>query len=215
MLQILTQQNSLVNDFLAELRDKEIQKDRLRFRKNVERIGMVLAYEVSKHLPRKEAEVQTPLGNHPTTLIEEQPVLATVLRAGLALHQGFLNFFDQADSAYVSAYRKTTHNHEFEIVVEYLASPNLTGRTLILIDPMLATGRSMVLTYKALLSKGTPARVMVVGLIGSQQGVKYIQEHMPGVPIFIADVDSDLDTNYYIVPGLGDAGDLSYGEKLS
>ncbi|OYU95179.1 MAG: uracil phosphoribosyltransferase [Bacteroidetes bacterium B1(2017)] len=214
MLQILTQQSSIINDFLAELRDVSIQKDRARFRKNVERIGEIMAYEVSKYLDRTEVSVQTPLGQHASMLQKEQPVLATVLRAGLALHHGFLNYFDHADNAYVSAYRKHTNLHEFEIVVEYLATPSIEGRTLILIDPMLATGRSMFLTYKALLTKGKPSRVFVVSLIASEQGVEYIQKHMPNADIFIAAVDPSLDENSYIVPGLGDAGDLCFGEKL-
>lgn len=213
MLTILTQNSSIADDFLAELRDVTIQTDRMRFRKNVERIGEILAYEVSKHLPRVSKEVQTPLGTQQVQVLAEQPVLATVLRAGLAMHQGFLNYFNHADNAYVSAYRKHTVDNEFEIVVEYLASPTIHGRTLILIDPMLATGRSMFLTYKALLTKGKPERVFVVSLIGSEQGIAYIQQHMPQAHIFIGTVDAALDVHSYIVPGLGDAGDLSFGEK--
>ncbi len=214
MIHILTNKASIINDFLAELRDVEIQKDRARFRKNVERIGEILAYEVSKYLPRKLSPIQTPLGVSNMEVLSEQPILATVLRAGLALHQGFLNYFDHADNAYISAYRKHTNQHEFEIVVEYLATPSIAGRTLILIDPMLATGRSMFLAYKALLTKGKPDKVIVVSLIASEQGVSYIQQHMPEAEIFIAAVDPSLDENSYIVPGLGDAGDLSFGEKM-
>jgi len=214
MIHILTNKASIINDFLAELRDVEIQKDRAHFRKNVERIGEILAYEVSKYLPRKLSPIQTPLGVSNMEVLSEQPILATVLRAGLALHQGFLNYFDHADNAYISAYRKHTNQHEFEIVVEYLATPSLAGRTLILIDPMLATGRSMFLAYKALLTKGKPDKVIVVSLIASEQGVTYIQQHMPEAEIFIAAVDPSLDENSYIVPGLGDAGDLSFGEKM-
>lgn len=214
MIHILTNKASIINDFLAELRDVEIQKDRARFRKNVERIGEILAYEVSKYLPRKLSPIQTPLGVSNMEVLSEQPILATVLRAGLALHQGFLNYFDHADNAYISAYRKHTNQHEFEIVVEYLATPSLAGRTLILIDPMLATGRSMFLAYKSLLTKGKPDKVIVVSLIASEQGVSYIQQHMPEAEIFIAAVDPSLDENSYIVPGLGDAGDLSFGEKM-
>lgn len=214
MLHILTTENSILNDFLAELRNVDIQNDRARFRKNVERIGEILAYEISKQFPRKTQEITTPLGLHQSQIIAEQPVLATVLRAGLAMHKGFLNYFDHADSAYVSAYRKHTSTHEFEIVVEYLASPNLENRILILIDPMLATGQSMYLTYKALLTKGKPKEVIIASLIGSTQGVKYIQEKMPFAKIFIADVDNGLNIDSYIVPGLGDAGDLSFGDKL-
>ncbi|MCF8425370.1 MAG: uracil phosphoribosyltransferase [Bacteroidia bacterium] len=214
MLEILTQNPSLVNDFLTEIRDVNIQKDRARFRKNVERIGEILAYEVSKHLPRSQQTTNTPLGEKSGELMSSQPVLATFLRAGLAMHQGFLNYFNHADNAYVSAYRKHTNQHEFEIVVEYLASPSLEGKTLILIDPMLATGRSMFLAYKALLTKGKPAHVFVVSLIASEQGINFIQQHMPEAHIFTADVDPHLDINSYIVPGLGDAGDLAFGEKL-
>jgi uracil phosphoribosyltransferase len=214
MLEILTQNPSLVTDFLAEIRDHNIQKDRARFRKNVERIGEILAYEVSKHLPRNQHTTTTPLGEKSSELLSSQPVLATVLRAGLAMHQGFLNYFNYADNAYVSAYRKHTSKHEFEIVVEYLASPSLEGKTLILIDPMLATGRSMFLAYKALLTKGKPDQVFVVSLIASEQGISYIQQHMPEAHIFTADIDPHLDINSYIVPGLGDAGDLAFGEKL-
>ena len=213
MVQILTEQASVIDDYLAELRDVTVQTDRARFRNNVIKIGEILAYEVSKHLPRKQLEVQTPLGKHICKVQSQTPVLANVLRAGLTLHQGFLNYFDKADNAFVSAYRKHTNLHEFEIVVEYLASPDLTDRILILIDPMLATGRSMFLAYKALLTKGKPASVFVVSLIASEQGVAYIKQHMPEAHIFIAAVDPSLDENCYIVPGLGDAGDLSYGEK--
>jgi uracil phosphoribosyltransferase len=214
MLTILSKQSSLVSDFLSEIRDVSVQQNRLRFRKNVERIGEILAYEISKDLARKEVEIQTPLGKHKAQVLLEQPVLATVLRAGLALHQGFLNYFDQSDCAYVSAYRKHTSAHEFEIVVEYLAAPDLQDKTLILIDPMLATGQSMYLTYKALLTKGKPKRLIIAGLIASEQGLAYLQKNLPDASIYVADIDAELDINSYIVPGLGDAGDLAYGEKL-
>lgn len=214
MLHVLAQDQSLINDFLAELRSVELQRDRARFRRNIERVGEILAYEISKHLLRKEIEVQSPLGIHHSFVLNQQPVLASILRAGLPLHQGLLNFFDKADNAYVSAYRKHTVNHEFEIVVEYLASPDLSGKTLILIDPMLATGRSVFLTYKALLTKGKPKEVFIASVIGSTAGVAYIQDHMPEAKIFIATVDPSLNKDSYIVPGLGDAGDLSFGNKL-
>ncbi len=214
MYKVLAHENSLVADFLAELRNINIQTDRARFRKNIERIGQICAYEISKHLPRNLVETNTPLGKHSGNLLAEQPVLATVLRAGLAMHKGFLDFFDHADNAYVSAYRKHTGLHDFEIVVEYMATPNLTDRILILIDPMLATGQSMHLTYKALLTKGKPKAVFIAGLIGSQTGVEYIQKFMPDAHLFIGDVDPSLNEDSYIVPGLGDAGDLSFGDKL-
>lgn len=211
---ILTKLNTIVCDFVAEIRDVNVQKDRQRFRRNLERVGEILAYEISKELPRSTSEIQTPLGIHSSKVQTEQPVLATVLRAGLPLHQGFLNYFDWADNAYVSAYRKHTHANEFEIVVEYLASPELTNRTLILIDPMLATGQSMYLTYKALLTRGVPKNVFVASLIASEQGIDFIKKNMPSAKIYLADVDSKLDINSYIVPGLGDAGDLAFGQKL-
>ncbi|MBC7382295.1 MAG: uracil phosphoribosyltransferase [Bacteroidia bacterium] len=214
MLHVLTVEHSIVNDFLAEMRNVIVQHDRARFRRNVERIGEIMAYEISKHLLRKIAYVNTPLGVHHSHVLKSQPVLATVLRAGIPMHQGFLNYFDNADSAYVSAYRKHSSLHEFEIVVEYLAAPDLTGKTLILIDPMLATGRSILATYKALLTNGKPAEVFVAALIGSTQGINYIQENMPEAKIFIAEIDTDLNAEHFIVPGLGDAGDLSYGGKL-
>ena len=214
MLHVLTKEHSLVNDYLAELRNVDIQQDRARFRRNIERIGEIIAYETSKHLARKMTTITTPLGVHESHILDKQPVLATVLRAGLPMHQGFLNYYDRADNAYVSAYRKHTSKHEFEIVVEYLAAPDINNRTLILIDPMLATGRSMYLTYQALLTKGKPSQVIVAGVIASQQGIEFIQQHMPEAKIFIGDIDPELDATSYIVPGLGDAGDLSFGEKV-
>jgi uracil phosphoribosyltransferase len=214
MYKVLAQENSLVADFLAELRNVKIQTDRARFRKNIERIGQICAFEISKYLPRNFVEIQTPLGKHTSNILAEQPILASVLRAGLAMHKGFLDYFDHADNAYVSAYRKHTNLHDFEIVVEYLATPNLTDRILILIDPMLATGQSIYLTYKALLTKGKPKTVFIAGLIGSQTGVEYIQKFMPEAHLFIGDVDPSLNEERYIVPGLGDAGDLSFGNKL-
>ncbi len=214
MLRVLARENSLINDFLAELRNVNVQTDRARFRRNIERIGEIMAYETSKHLSRKLIPITTPLGIHQSNIIELQPVLATVLRAGLPMHQGFLNYFDQSDCAYVSAYRKHTNKHDFEIVVEYLASPDISNRTLILIDPMLATGRSMYLTYQALLSRGKPANIIVAAIIASQQGIEFIQKQMPEAKILIGDVDPELNAESYIVPGLGDAGDLSFGEKI-
>jgi uracil phosphoribosyltransferase len=214
MPHILSKQYSLLNDYLAELRNIEVQKDSARFRKNVERIGQIMAIEISKHLPFKTEEVNTPLGAHESKMLASQPVLATVLRAGLAMHHGFLNYFDRADNAYVSAYRKHVSPNEFEIVVEYMAAPDITDRTLILIDPMLATGQSMHLSYKALLRHGVPNEVIVASIIASKQGVEHIKTFMPNAKIFVADVDNDLDEHSYIVPGLGDAGDLCFGNKL-
>lgn len=214
MLTNLSVQNSLLQAYLAELRDVKLQTDRARFRKNVARIGSIMAYEVSKILSYSPHEVTTPLAPHISSNLSTQPVLATVLRAGLAMHEGFLEMFDKADCAYVSAYRKHLPNHAFEVVVEYLASPDLNGRTLILIDPMLATGQSMHLAYKALLTKGKPEKLIVVSLIASEQGVKYVENKMPEATIFVGTVDPELNADSYIVPGLGDAGDLCFGEKL-
>lgn len=206
---------SLLNQYVAELRDVSIQQDRARFRKNIERIGQIMAYEISKVLDWKDVETATPLGTHTTTQLAEQPVLATILRAGLSMHQGLLNFFDHADCAFISAFRKHHHNsHDFDIVVEYLASPDINGKTLLLIDPMLATGQSIELTYKAILQKGTPKTVHIVSLIGSLEGVNYLKEKLPNATLWLADMDNQLNDDGYIVPGLGDAGDLSFGEKM-
>jgi uracil phosphoribosyltransferase len=173
-----------------------------------------MAYEISKILERKPTEISTPLGTDTSLCLVSQPVLATVLRAGLPMHQGFLNYFDKADNAFVSAFREHTDAHSFEIKVGYLASPDLNGRTLILIDPMLATGRSMYQSYLALLKRGKPGRVIIASLIGSEQGLDYIKTNIPEADIYIAVVDPLLNEDSYIVPGLGDAGDLCFGEKL-
>jgi uracil phosphoribosyltransferase len=212
---LLNKQHSLLHQYVAELRDNEVQKDRARFRKNIERIGQIMAYEISKVLEYKEVNVTTPLGSHTTAQLAEQPVLATILRAGLSMHQGLLNFFDHADCAFISAYRKHHPNsHNFDIVVEYLASPDINGKTLLLIDPMLATGQSIELTYQAILQRGTPKKLHVVSLIGSSEGVAYLKDKLPEATLWLADMDDTLNSDGYIVPGLGDAGDLSFGEKL-
>jgi uracil phosphoribosyltransferase len=211
---LLNQHNSLLHQFVSELRDVNIQKDRARFRRNVQRIGQIMAYEVSKVLDWKNVDVTTPLGTHNSSQLAEQPVLGTILRAGLSMHQGFLDFFDQADCAFISAYRNHHSDHSFDIVVEYLASPSLEGRTLLLIDPMLATGQSLELTYQAILKHGKPKSVHIVGLIGSRDGVTYLSERIPDATLWLADIDEELNEFGYIVPGLGDAGDLSFGQKL-
>lgn len=210
----LSDNNSLLHQFVSELRDVNLQKDRMRFRKNIERIGQIMAYEISKRLAWKEVEITTPLGTHISRQLAEQPVLATILRAGLSMHNGLLNFFDEADCAFISAYRKHHDEHNFEIVVEYLASPDLTDRTVLLIDPMLATGQSIDLTYRALLKSGTPKQLHVVSLIASKPGVDYLRQRLDGHTLWIAALDDELNEHGYIVPGLGDAGDLSFGEKL-
>jgi uracil phosphoribosyltransferase len=215
MSRILSQENSLVNVFISELRDVTIQKDSMRFRRNLERLGEIFAYEISKHLEYEEREIVTPLGIAPTPVLKNQPVIATILRAGLPVHQGLLNYFDKAENAFVSAYRKHHKDNTFEIKVEYMSSPDLTDKTLIICDPMLATGQSMLLAYKALLQRGKPRHIHVVGLIASVEGLQYIKSHFPeNTSFWMGAVDDELTAKSYIVPGLGDAGDLAYGQKI-
>jgi uracil phosphoribosyltransferase len=214
MVHILHNSNSIANVFLAELRDQEIQKDSMRFRRNLERLGEIMAYEISKTLDYKAAGVTTPLGVADTNLLAEQPVIATILRAGLPVHQGILNVFDRAENAFISAYRKHHKDGSFEIKVEYLSSPSLDDKVLILCDPMLATGQSMYLTYKAMLAMGKPKHVHIVSVISSMEGLDYIKSRMPeNSTIWLGAVDDELTVKSYIVPGLGDAGDLAYGTK--
>ncbi|MFN9518249.1 MAG: uracil phosphoribosyltransferase [Bacteroidota bacterium] len=210
----LGNQHSVLHEFVAELRDVTIQHDRLRFRKNIERVGQIMAYEISKGLSYEQKSIQTPLGHHQSYKLTEQPVLATILRAGLSMHHGLLSFFDKADCAFISAYRKHTDAHSFDIVVEYLACPDIENRTLLLIDPMLATGQSIELTYKALLKRGTPSQLHIVCLLASRQGVDYLQQHLPHATLWLAAIDENLNEDGYIIPGLGDAGDLCFGEKV-
>lgn len=207
--------NSILNSFVAELRDTTIQKDSMRFRRNLERIGEVMAYEISKTFSFTEKNIQTPLGIAPTYTPDNQTVLATILRAGIPYHQGFLSYMDHAENAFVSAYRKYKDRLNFDIHIEYIAAPPLTGKTLIITDPMLATGSSMELAYEALRTKGEPAEIHFAAIIASRQAVDYLQEKLPEAPItlWVAALDNDLDEHAYIVPGLGDAGDLAYGEK--
>jgi uracil phosphoribosyltransferase len=207
--------NSLFNHFVAELRDVKVQKDSMRFRRNLERIGEVFAQEISKELTYTAAEVQTPLGVAHTQLIAQQPVLGTILRAGLPLHQGLLNYFDHAENCFVSAYRKHHKDGTFDIQIEYLSCPDLTGKVLILCDPMLATGASLVLTYNALLTRGKPKFTHIVTAIASVAGVQHVKSHLPAnTKIWAGAVDEELTVQSYIVPGLGDAGDLAYGNKI-
>ena len=208
----LSDTNSIANQFMYELRDQHIQRDRMRFRKNIERLGEIMAFEVSKKLAYKDDTVTGPLGSADVQTLKAQPVLLTILRAGLTFHQGFLNFFDQADCGFVGAYRK--EEGEIDIQVDYLAAPSLEGRDAILVDPMLATGKSLVKALSVLLSKGMPAHLHIVGLVSAPEGLAYLEEHVQ-IPhsIWVCAVDDTLNSNFYIVPGLGDAGDLSYGEK--
>ena len=215
MSNIISNTNSLASVFISELRDQDIQKDSMRFRKNLERLGEIFAYEISKTLEYTEKEITTPLGVATVNVLKEQPVIGTILRAGLPVHQGILNFFDRAENAFISAYRKHHKDSSFVIKIEYLSSPSLEDKVLILCDPMLATGQSMYLTYKALLDLGKPKHVHIVGLIASQEGVNYVKRHFPeNTTLWLGAVDDELTVKSYIVPGLGDAGDLAYGKKL-
>lgn len=213
----LSENNSILNHFVGELRDIEVHHDSLRFRKNIERIGEILSYEISKKLKYSIKEIQTPLGIAPTLVCEEKVVLATILRAGLPLHQGFLQFFDKAENAFVSASRHYNADHtHFEIKVEYLSSPRIDGKTLIIIDPMLATGGSMELAYHTLLKRGEPAYIHVASAIASRAGIDAVKKAFPAdkTTIWAAAIDPELNDKAYIVPGLGDAGDLAYGIKV-
>ena len=206
--------SSLYNKFLSELRDAQIQKDSMRFRKNLERIGEISAYEISKELDHQSLTTNTPLGVSQTNVPKDNLVLATILRAGLPLHTGLLNYFDHAENCFISAYRKHSSANDFEVEIEYLASPNIQGKVVLLSDTMLASGQSMVLAYKALLKRGTPAKVHIVSVIGSQQGIDLVSENLPEhTTLWIGGVDPKMTTQSYIVPGLGDAGDLAFGEK--
>lgn len=206
--------SSLYNKFLSELRDAQIQKDSMRFRKNLERIGEISAYEISKELDHQSLTTNTPLGVSQTNVPKDNLVLATILRAGLPLHTGLLNYFDHAENCFISAYRKHSSANDFEVEIEYLASPNIQGKVVLLSDTMLASGQSMVLAYKALLKRGTPTKVHIVSVIGSQQGIDLVSENFPeNTTLWIGGIDPKMTTQSYIVPGLGDAGDLAFGEK--
>lgn len=207
--------NSIFNHFVSEIRDINIQRDSMRFRNNLQRIGEIFAYEISKEMDYKSTEITTPLGISQQKLIEEKPVLATILRAGLPLHQGFLNYFDDSDNAFISAYRKHKKSGEFEIKIEYMSSPDLNGKTVILCDPMIASGSSMVMAMQSILSKGNPKHIHVVGVIASSEGLQYLKVNSPvkNWTLWIGAEDAEMTSKSYIVPGLGDAGDLAFGEK--
>ena len=212
----ISENNSVLNQFLAELRDLGIQKDRMRFRKNIERIGEVLGYELSKTLTYHSKEITTPLGSLKMDLPDENVVICSILRAGIPLHNGLLNYFDRAGSSFISAYRHHPDNEiDFEIVVEYLASPSLENKTLILADPMLATGRSLVSVFEALKKMGTPREIHLVSVIAATEGIEYVASELPeDTHLWIATIDQELNVHGYIVPGLGDAGDVAFGETL-
>ena len=216
-LHILSQENTVLNKFIAEIRDRTIQKDSMRFRRNMERIGEVTAYEISRTLAYSPRVVETPLGEATVQTIDDRLVIATILRAGLPYHQGFLNYFDDAQNAFVSAYRKSTKDGKFTVKVEYISCGSLEGKTLLLVDPMLATGSSLVLAYNALCERGgVPDHTHVAAVIASEQGIDYVEKNMPrqSTTIWAAAVDEELTSRSYIVPGIGDAGDLAYGEKI-
>jgi len=210
----LSKEHSLVSNWIAEIRDVDVQNDRMRFRRNLERVGEIAAYEISKRLPAMQKEVQTPLGTAMCTVLAQQPVLATILRAGLPLHQGLLNYFDKADNAFISAYRKHDKAGNFEISLEYMSSPEIEDRVLIVSDPMLATGASLVKTIQYMREEGQPSEIHIVAAIACSVGIEYVLREIPDVTIWCGDIDDELTAKGYIVPGLGDAGDLAYGVKI-
>lgn len=214
MIVNLSSHHTLVSNWIAELRDVQIQGDRMRFRTNLERIGQVAAYEISKVLPWKIQETRTPLGIHESKVLESQPVLATILRAGLPMHQGMLDFFDKADNAFISAYRKHHHDGSFEICMQYMSCPSLENRIVIISDPMLATGASIIKTIEFIRNEGQPKAIHVVCAIACTEGIEMIQRDCgEQISIWCGDIDDELTAKGYIVPGLGDAGDLAFGTK--
>lgn len=215
MITDFSKHNSIFNQFLSEIRDAKIQKDRMRFRRNLERVAEIMAYELSKTLKYSEKEITTPLGEAQMHTCDDELVLATILRAGVPMHQGLLNYFDKAESAFVSAFRRPTSDEEFEIEVEYCASPSLDGKVLIISDPMLATGNSLATVYEVLKKYGNPKQVHLVFGIAAEEGLRYIEKKLPkSVKVWVGAIDDELTAQSYIVPGLGDAGDLAYGEKV-
>jgi uracil phosphoribosyltransferase len=214
MVHNLSEKPSLVAHYVAELRDVSIQKDRMRFRRNIERIGEVIAYEISKELEWKTVDVKTPLGTAPCFQLVDQPVLVTIMRAGLPLHQGILNYFDHADNGFIGAFREHDAEGNFAINMGYVTSPELNDRVLIVCDPMLATGASLALTLQKLIAMGKPSHIHVVCVIASTEGIDYLLSQVPGITIWAGTIDQELNAHGYIVPGLGDAGDLCFGEKI-
>lgn len=213
MITILTKKNSIANQYIGELRHISIQQDRLRFRKNLERVGEIMAYEISKNLTYSKEEIETPLGISEMHTLDEQPALITIIRAGLPFHQGFLNVFDHADSGFIAAFRHTKKSGEFEIHKKYENTPDLDDKVVIIADPMLATGRSLVLCCKELLSQYNIKELHIAAVIASDEGLQHVRAFIPEAHLWIGDVDNELTSKSYIVPGLGDAGDLAYGAK--
>lgn len=216
MIHNLALENSILQQFITEIRDVEIQKDSMRFRRNMERIGEIFAYEISKTLSYESVQTTTPLGIATSKVLGKQPVIAAILRAGLPMHAGVLNFFDKAGNAFIGAYRKHHKNNSFEIALEYTTSPDVEDKTMILCDPMLASGASVVLAYRALLAKGIPKHTHIISAIASAEGLDYVKNNMPSpnYTLWCGAIDQELTAQAYIVPGLGDAGDLAFGNKL-
>jgi len=216
MVNIIGKENSLLSQFISELRDANIQKDSLRFRKNLERVGEIFAYEISKKLDYEDKEVITPLGSSQENILKDYPVLAVILRAGLPLHQGLLNFFDKSENAFISAYRRYHKDGNFEINVEYVSKPEIENKHLIIVDPMLASGMSMALTYRELISEQKPRHTHMISILASIEGVNYIKRNFSNseVSLWVGAIDDELTAQAYIVPGLGDAGDLAFGKKI-
>lgn len=210
----LSEKHSLLNNWIGELRSVEVQTDRMRFRRNLERIAEVAAFEISKELPWENVEIQTPLGIATCKMLREQPVLATILRAGLPMHTGMLNYFDRADNAFISAYRRHNHDGTYDINIEYMSCPTIADRIVIISDPMLATGASLVKAIQYIVMDGQPSQIHFVAAIASTEGIEYVSRELPGVKIWCGEIDDELTAKGYIVPGLGDAGDLAYGKKL-
>ena len=216
MIHILNKENTILNKFIAQIRDREVQRDSMRFRRNLERVGEVMSYEISRTLNYKTQIVETPLGEAAVEMISDKIIVATIMRAGLPLHQGFLNYFDDAESAFISTYRKSSKDGSFKVKVEYVSSCDFEGKTLILVDPMLATGTSLVLAYEALIAKGgEPEHTHIATIVASEQGLDYVKHHLPSrsTTLWVGAVDAELTSRSYIVPGIGDAGDLAFGEK--
>lgn len=210
----LSKTNSIANTFIAEMRDETIQRDAMRFRRNLERLGEFFAFEISKSLVYTETETQTPLGIANSKILKHQPVLATILRAGLPMQQGLLNVFDKADCAFITAYRKTKKNGDFIIQMEHISAPDLEGKTVILVDPMLATGLSMVLCAKELINRYKIEKLHIVAAIASTEGIKHVRTNLPKADLWLGAIDEEMTSKSYIVPGLGDAGDLAFGVKV-
>ena len=216
MIHILNKENTILNKFIAQMRDREVQRDSMRFRRNLERVGEIMSYEISRVLDYKTQIIETPLGEAAVEMISDDIVIATILRAGLPLHQGFLNYLDDAESAFVSAYRKSSKDGSFKVKVEYISNCNFEGKTMILVDPMLATGTSLVMAYEALIAKGgEPEHTHIATVIASEQGVDYVMRHLPSrsTTLWVGAVDAELTSRSYIVPGIGDPGDLAFGDK--